>query len=31
LTKPLVVPAPYHPVQAGKLADKFAVVGLDQK
>jgi glucose-6-phosphate 1-dehydrogenase len=30
LTKRLVVPALYHPVQAGKLADKFAVVGVDQ-
>jgi glucose-6-phosphate 1-dehydrogenase len=30
LTKRLVVPALYHPVQVGKLADKFAVVGVDQ-
>jgi hypothetical protein len=30
LTKRLAVPALHHRVQAGKLADKFAVVGIDQ-
>jgi glucose-6-phosphate 1-dehydrogenase len=29
LTKRLVVPALYHLVQAGKLADEFAVIGVD--
>src|SRR5215831_13590645 len=30
LTKRLVVPALYHLVQAGKLADEFAVIGVDR-
>jgi glucose-6-phosphate 1-dehydrogenase len=29
LTKRLVVPALYHLVQAGKLSDQFAIIGLD--
>ena len=29
LTKRLVVPALYHLVQAGKLSDAFAVIGVD--
>jgi glucose-6-phosphate 1-dehydrogenase len=29
LTKRLVVPALYHLVQAGKLADQFAIIGVD--
>src|SRR5215475_14017654 len=29
LTKRLVVPALYHLVQAGKLADEFSLVGID--
>jgi hypothetical protein len=30
LTKRLVVPALYHLVQAGKLPDRFAIIGVDQ-